>query len=240
MKNKNLGKKVAQAKLVVFIPARGRSTGLPGKNVQLLDGRPLFWYSIKFARECGIEPQDIYLSSDDIDTLDLAKKYGINQVRRPPKLAASTSSMYEAIQHFLDEVNNKDFYYILILQPTNPLRRVHYYSEALEKIKSDNIDCVFTVNRFCKKIGKLDEENLYVPVLNSPTQRRQDIDDLYVVDGMLFLFKVESFCKYKSILGNRYSVIVTDEIFGYNDIDTELDFKIVEYLLMKYRNKFSI
>lgn len=227
-------------KLVVFVPARGESTGLPGKNVRLLNGMPLFWYSIKFARECGIKSEDIYLSSDDIDALDLAKKYGINGVKRPRELAASTSSMYEAICHFLEEVKSKNFYYILILQPTNPLRHVHYYSEAKQVIKSDNIDCVFTVNKFLKKIGSLSEDSLYVPVLNSPTQRRQDIHNLYVVDGMLFLFKVESFYKHKSILGNRHSAIVTDEIFGHNDIDTELDFKIVEYLLMKYPDKFSI
>src|SRR5690606_18188042 len=124
-----------------------------------------------------------------------------------------------AVMHFLEEHGHCQADYALLLQPTNPLRHINYYEEALSKIMAHNLDCVLTVNKFHKKVGKFNESGLYIPVLYHPTQRRQDPEELYFADGMLFLFNVASFLEQGTIIGSRFSAVVTDELFGFNDID---------------------
>ena len=108
---------------IVVIPARKNSKRIKGKNLRLLDGKPLISYSIEYALNF-IKPEKIWVNSDDDMILDLSEKYNVSTYKRPDKLAKDTSLTGDVILAFSQFLNKKniDFKHIVTLQPTNPVR----------------------------------------------------------------------------------------------------------------------
>ena len=103
-----------------LIPARGSSKRLPGKNIKLLAGRPLMTWTILEAMKSAWLDR-VVVSSENAEILDIAQEYGAEIIRRPTELARDDSLMYGVILHALALVPAD---YIVLLQPTSPLRTV--------------------------------------------------------------------------------------------------------------------
>ena len=73
-------------KILIVIPARGGSKGIPRKNLRLLNGKPLIYYSIKIALHSIFSP-DVYVSSDDDEILLMSKNFGAKTFKRNQKNA---------------------------------------------------------------------------------------------------------------------------------------------------------
>ena len=105
---------------LAIIPARGGSKRLPRKNILNLGGKPLIAYSI----EAGLDSSyidKVVVTSDDDEILTISKKYGAVTINRPDELASDTSTTFDAIKHTVDNCEKYD--YIVLLQPTSPLRK---------------------------------------------------------------------------------------------------------------------
>ena len=84
-----------------------------------LAGKPLIAWTI----EAGLKSKyidKVIVTSDDDEILDIAKQYGSDTIKRPDKLASDTATSFDAIKHTIDNVEKYD--YIILLQPTSPLR----------------------------------------------------------------------------------------------------------------------
>ena len=116
----------------VLIPARAGSKGIKNKNMTILNGKPLIFYTIQEAlKVCPKE--SIYTSSDSTSIIDYAKSLGVNAILRPESLATDESTSSEVIKHFIGEIKDDlDDYTILYLQPTSPLRNSSHINEALK------------------------------------------------------------------------------------------------------------
>ena len=111
-------------KFVALIPARSGSKGIPGKNLQLLDGSPLITYTIKAALS-SFGTASVFVSTDSSEIAELAKSAGAQvPFLRPKGLAGDTSSACEVVEHFIDwtHSNTLSLDAIVYLQPTSPLR----------------------------------------------------------------------------------------------------------------------
>ena len=119
--------------ILVVIPARGGSKGLPGKNIKNLCGKPLIVYSIDVARAITID-DNICVSTDDQNIIDVVEIYGLHvPFVRPAELASDTASTNDVLLHAIKfyEDKGKKFNKILLLQPTSPLRTVEQVKEAI-------------------------------------------------------------------------------------------------------------
>jgi N-acylneuraminate cytidylyltransferase len=105
--------------LAAFIPARGGSKRIPGKNIRPFFGHPLLAYAIQGARDARILFDGIYVSSDSPEVGEAAMQYGATWIHRPDEYATDTSPDAEWIAHALGEVPCEQY---AILRPTNPFR----------------------------------------------------------------------------------------------------------------------
>lgn len=109
--------------VLIVIPARGGSKGVPRKNLRPLKGRPLIYYSIKAALSVAGNPR-VVVSTDDEEIALFARRFGAEILMRPPELADDAVTMDPVIVHAVEESENRwqECYEVVItVQPTSPL-----------------------------------------------------------------------------------------------------------------------
>ena len=114
-----------EKKILYVIPARGGSKGVPGKNIKLLGGKPLIYYSIEVARALAND-EDICVSTDNIEIKELVEQTGLQvPFLRPPELALDDSGTYEVLLHAVNyyATQGKQYNLLVLLQPTSPFRK---------------------------------------------------------------------------------------------------------------------
>ena len=219
---------------LAIIPARGGSKRLPRKNVLDLCGKPLIAHTI----EAGLKSNyidKVIVSSDDKEILEISKKFGAKTVKRPDELASDLATTFDAIKHTID--NNIDKYdYIVLLQPTSPLRNEKHIDEAIELLEEKKANAIISVcemehsplwsntlpNNGSMK-GFLRDE-----ILN---KRSQDLEKYYRLNGAIYICRTDKLLEEKTF-------ILKDEIYAYKmsrkfsiDIDEEIDFKLAKIYL---------
>jgi len=221
-------------KPLVIIPARGGSKGLPGKNIKVLNGKPLINYTINAAREL-FPDERICVSTDAVEIRACAEETGlIVPFLRPSELAGDTASSEEVILHAIDYYRSISlgFDTIILLQATSPLRTAQNIHEALE-LYSEDMDMVVSVKLTDSNpyyvLREEDDNGFLQPSKSQNFTRRQDCPDVYELNGAIYIINLESFegggfkrfTKIKKYLMDKRSSI---------DIDDIIDFKLAELL----------
>lgn len=223
---------------LAIIPARGGSKRLPRKNVLDLNGKPLIAYSI----EAGLRSKyidKVVVTSDDDEILSIAQKYGNTIIKRPDELASDTATSFNVIKHVIE--NTEKYDYIVLLQPTSPLRAENHIDEAIELLETKDTDSVVSV---CE----MDHNPLWSNTLPEDgnmngfirdeikNKRSQDLEKYYRLNGAIYI------CKIAKLLEER-SFFLKDNIFAYTmdressvDIDEKLDFQFAELLIKGEKN----
>ena len=217
-------------KNIAIIPARGGSKRLSNKNILILGEIPLVAHSIICALENSSIIDDVYVSTDDFKIKEIALRFGAKVIDRPDELSGDDQPSITAMQHVLntigDTVEN-----VFLLQPTSPLRPKNLLEEAFQIYKDGNFDSLMTVTRNSDKFGKITNQK-FVPFNYSFGQRSQDLEPLYVENGLLYITRAGFIIKGVILVENNIPFIV-DSQFSKIDIDTEEDFKYAQFLLQK-------
>lgn len=224
---------IDQKKVLALIPARGGSKGVLRKNVRLLDGKPLIGWSIEEAKKSKYIDR-IILSSEDDEIINIAKSLGCGvPFIRPAHLATDTASGMDAVLHALSQI--PDYYYVVLLQPTSPLRSAADIDACLELCHTRNANFCVSVTASSKNpewmfyFNHLEQLSPIIAADNRKT-RRQDLKKAFVLNGAVYVAKIQSLIKTKTFLN--------DETLGYEmpaerslDIDSELDLLFADFLL---------
>lgn len=217
-------------KVLGLIPARGGSKGLPRKNVRLLAGRPLISWTINSALKSKYINL-VVVSTEDREIADISRKCGAEvPFFRPKKLSQDKSLRNEVILHALNSI--KGFDYVVLLQPTSPLRTTDSIDQAFKEfIESGAKSCVSVTEQHPSPewIFKINEKNrIFNKQKNFILQNRQDLPKYYALNGAIYITSVDHFLNYE---GN--DPFVCDDTFPYVmnkgnsiDIDDEIDFSI--------------
>jgi len=217
-------------KLLFIIPARGGSKRLPGKNIKSLMGKPLLAYSIEFAQQHIEFQSDIVVSTDDTAIKKIALDNGALVIERPIIFSGDLVPTIDVMIHVLSSFKNVDW--VVLLQPTNPLRPQNLLRDALKILETDNYDSLMTVTENLQKFGRI-KENTFVPYNYTLGQRSQDMEPLYFENGLLYISKPKIILEGK-LLGNHAYPMIVNHPFAHVDIDTLEDFEYAEYLAKKY------
>ena len=222
--------------ILVIIPARGGSKGIPRKNIKALNGKPLIEYTIDCARAIAPD-KNICVSTDDNEIIDVVQAYGLLvPFKRPAELASDTAGTYEVLLHALEfyEKQGKHFDIIVLLQNTSPFRTPDHVKEALA-LYDDGLDMVVSVKEcaanpyYC--VFEEDEEGyLHVSKGEGNITRRQDAPKVYEYNGAIYVINPVSL---KQMPLNKFSKrrkYVMDELHSI-DLDTMIDWQIAEMML---------
>ena len=223
---------------LAIIPARGGSKRLANKNILDLGGKPLISWTI----EASLKSRYInttLVTSDSQEILSIAKQDKAHTIKRPSELASDTSTSFEAIKHAIENTQKHD--YVILLQPTSPLRSYKHIDEAIELLKAKNADAIISV---CETehsplwSNTLPQDGSLKAFLNTEliNKRSQDLEKYYRLNGAIYI------CKTDKLLQNS-SFFIQDKIYSYLmpktdsiDIDEELDFDIANFLITKKVN----
>mgnify|MGYP002795028999 CR=1 FL=1 len=225
--------------MLVIIPARGGSKGVPGKNIKELGGKPLIQYTIEAARQI-VPDNQIIVSTDSPEIKDVVENLGLQvPFLRPKELALDSSGTYEVLLHALDfyEEENSTPDKIILLQPTSPFRNATHIKEAL-KLYNKELDMVVSVKEASgNPYYTLREENSSGYLEKSKKgdfTRRQDCPKVWELNGAVYIINVESLKSAPLHQFKKVKKYVMDE-FSSHDIDTMLDWKVAEILITEIK-----
>ena len=222
---------IQNKQILIIIPARGGSKGIPQKNIKLLNGIPLIAHSIKYAQSSQ-HIDNIIVSTDSEEIKNIALKYKVNIINRPENISGDDATTESVIDHTLNQLSNKPDI-IILLQPTSPLRPEKSLNKALNIFLKTNCDSLLSISPTHRFFWNL-SNNIIKPEYDYKNRpRRQDIkkeDIRYVENGSLYIFSYDHFMKKKNRLGGRISHIIFKEKYSY-EIDIHADFLFIENLM---------
>ena len=221
------------------IPARGGSKSVPRKNIQMLHGKPLIVYTIEAAQASRCLTHFI-VSSEDPEILAIAKEYGApTPFVRPADLATDEAPTLPVVQHAVREIESQEgitFDYIVLLQPTTPLRRPEDIDAAVEKLIRTGADSVISV---CDvgayhpaRMRQIEDDRLVDLPIKEPKEmlRRQELPPVYIRNGAIYAVKREVVMLQNSMSGRVSRPYVMPDDRSVN-VDSRLDLLLAEILL---------
>ncbi|MNB76734.1 CMP-N,N'-diacetyllegionaminic acid synthase [compost metagenome] len=223
--------------LLAVIPARGESKGLPGKNVREMKGKPLIAYTIEAALQSQCV-SEVVVSTDSEEIAHASRLAGAQvPFLRPAELATDDAKSIDVLRHavsFYEQQAGRFFSNIVLLQPTSPLRRSTDIEGAFAhftRVGADSLQSVTPVHTHPYLLRELEGERLQ-PYLKEEEGhlRRQDLQELYVLNGAIYIMKRDLLMKQNQIVGaNNTGFIMPKE--RSIDIDDLMDFRIAELLI---------
>lgn len=225
-------------KILVIIPARGGSKGIPHKNIKPLNGKPLIYYTIDCARAI-CDDADICVSTDDAEIIKVVEDYGLRvPFKRPDELATDTAGTYEVLLHALNfyEQQGKHYDAVMLLQNTSPFRTAEHVKEAL-KLYTPDVDMVVSVkecaaNPYYCVFEENNEGYLHVCKGDGNIFRRQDAPKVYEYNGAIYIMNTETLKTthmHKMLKRVKY---IMDDASSF-DLDTMWDWQMAEMMAKK-------
>ncbi|MBR4447864.1 cytidylyltransferase domain-containing protein [Methanobrevibacter sp.] len=222
-------------KILVVIPARGGSKGIPRKNIRLLNNKPLISYSIDIAKSSEYV-DDVVVTTDDSEIALLSEKFGASVIRRSEELSGDDVPLDPVIYDAMikkEKLAFDEYDIVITLQPTSPLLKSSTLDKAIEKFEDFGIDSVLSVVDDRHLSWGYDEENQrYIPNYYE-RKNRQFLPKDFRETGAILATR-RRFVNEMSRLGDHLDLIEVSREESV-DIDNYEDWWIAENYLQKKR-----
>jgi len=219
--------------VLAIIPARGNSKGIPRKNIKPLMNKPLIFWSIQAAKQASCVDR-IIVSTENEEIASVASALGADvPFMRPKELATDNTSGVAPVLHAISQL--PDFNWLLLLQPTSPLRSAedidgiwHFCQER----GASSVASVCEVGTHPYWMYHCNANQCLEPFIKGrpDVKRRQDLPPAYALNGALYLVRTDWFLEQKRFIG--------PETLGYImppersvDLDTPQDWRWIEFLI---------
>jgi CMP-N,N'-diacetyllegionaminic acid synthase len=229
---------IGDGRLLAVIPARGGSKRLPGKNILDLAGKPLIAWTIESALDSKYIDR-VIVSTNDNKVATISKKYGADvPFMRPDDLSADEATSIDVILHSMDyfEKVGEQYEYIILLQPTSPLRTLQNINESIELLQNKKCNSVISVCEtehsplWCNTIpsngnlcGFLDKS-----ILN---KRSQDLPKMYRINGAIYLCNYQCLKKDLSFFSSSKCIAYMMDKSNSIDVDYKIDLDFCNFLI---------
>ncbi len=219
---------------IAFIPVRGGSKSIPLKNIKLLAGKPLVYWTAAAANNAKcIDKVIIATDSDEIRKTvrgftDLGK---VELYNRDAENATDTASTESVMLEYIAKANlapNDNFF---LIQATSPLLKAKHIDEMFEKMHLDSADSALSCVKNKRFFWSSDGKSINYDYRARP--RRQDFDGVLMENGACYINSVGNILRDKNRLSGKISVYEMPE-YTATEIDEPDDFLIIEKLMAKY------
>jgi len=226
-------------KRICTICARGGSKGVKNKNIRLLEGKPLIAHTIAHAKESGCF-EGVVVSSDSDEILSIARDWGADySIKRPDALANDTAAKIPAIKHALleaEKIYDMTFDTFVDLDATSPLRFAVDVENAINLLESNQVSSVITGaparrSPYFNLVERTQDGRIALSKkLEKPVVRRQDSPQCYDMNASIYVWNRNRFLENPTVFYTDTLLYEMPEDRS-QDIDCELDFKIVELIM---------
>ncbi len=223
------------------ICARKGSKGVKNKNIRGLFGKPLIAHSIEQAKASNLF-EHIVISTDSDEIADIAKNFGAEVFfKRPDELAGDSAAKIPVIRHALTESERyykKQFSFLVDLDATSPLRSVDDIRNAFSQFYRDDNDILITAmpSRRSPYFNLIEMDSngkiFLAKKLDKPVFRRQDAPQCFDMNASIYIWKREALLTKDCLFTEKTGLYVMPEERSI-DIDSELDFEFVEFMMQK-------
>lgn len=225
-------------KILVVVPARGGSKGIPLKNLYPVMGRPMIAYvSDVLAKLDWIDRAVVSTDSEEIASV--AEAFGISApFRRPSNLSGDYIGDVDVLIHALstmESIDNCQYDVVIMLQPTSPLRRAEHVLAAMEMFSANNFDAVWTLSETdskshpYKQLALNNGEVQYFSQEGKSIIARQQLTPVFHRNGIAYVISRDCLLTKKTILGEKTGGLVLNE--NCVSIDNLWDIELVEHIM---------
>ncbi len=229
-------------KILAIIPARGGSKGIPNKNMREVNRTPLIGLTISKAVDSK-KISEVFVSTDSSVIADYAESLGVrSHPLRPDLLSGDDSKTVDVVIHVIDMFlkERKKFDFIVLLEPTSPLRKKEDIDSCIAKLlsKSDDFDALVTIGltrdnptllRTVLANGRIE------PFLKTTfsENRRQELPEVFFPFGVAYIIKTEVLLETRSFYPER-TLGFRIEDWQCFEVDNPIDLLIVEKMVESY------
>jgi N-acylneuraminate cytidylyltransferase len=227
-------------KVASIILARGGSKGVPNKNKRDFCGKPLISWTIEQCIDGGIDKDNIFVSSDSHDILEIGHEYGVGSILRTPEVSGDGATSELSWIYSINYLRKLGFNYDWIFAPqvTSPMREPSDIKNGLLMAESGEYDSLFAATKTdqCSlwKRSKDGLESIGYDYKNR--KRRQDNDIQYIENGSFYMFKPDSIKKFNNRMYGNIGIVEMDQWKSF-EIDSIDDFKLSSLVMKEYMLK---
>lgn len=222
-------------KILAVIPARGGSKRIKNKNIRPLCSKPLIVWTIEAAKRSRYIDR-VVLSSEDPDIINIARQAGCDiPFVRPAELSTDTVPGSAPILHALENLPGYD--YLVVLQPTCPMRTTQDIDQALEKCIGGNFNSCVSVSEVTQNPGwmfRTDTSGRMSKFLDGElAPRSQELPTLVRLNGAIYIANTSWLEQERKLVSDESIAFVMPEESSF-DIDTEKDFRLTELYMQNF------
>lgn len=221
---------------IAFIPVRGGSKSIPLKNIKILNGKPLVYWTTKAANDADCVDK-VIIATDSEEIKNVVQNFDLSKVEifdRNPENATDTASTESVMLEFISQSNLNPEDNFFLIQATSPLLKSEHIENMYKKFLTSGADSIFS-GVVEKQFHWLICENEVKPVnydyRNRP--RRQEFEGLVAENGACYINSVENILRDKCRLSGRINFFELPSYTAY-EIDEEEDWLIIETLMKRY------
>ncbi len=227
---------ISGQRILVVVPARGGSKGIPMKNLLPVAGKPLLVHTAELVRALDWVDRAV-VSTDHLVIRQTAMEHGLEApFMRPTELSGDRIGDVDVLAHALKATEDDDgqhYDIVVMLQPTSPLRRVDHVRQTVNKLINEDLDAVWTVSLTDLKSHPLKQLTVgengrmdYFDPRGSSIIARQQLEPVYHRNGVAYALRRKTLLEHQSLMGERAGAVVIEE--PQVSIDTPADVEKVE------------
>lgn len=235
--NINLEKlrEIMKKRILAIIPARAGSKGIKNKNIRMINKKPLIYWTINEAKKVSAINK-LIVSTDSKKIATIAETYGAAApFIRPKKFAMDNTLGIKTVLHALHAIDHNNFDYILLLQPTSPLRIAKDINGIINFVIKNNLKSavsVSSVKDHPELMYELSNSNKLIKSFKNynSIKIRQRYKKLYRINGALYIAQKKWLIQHKDFLRKEthgYIMPYENSI----DVDEIYDLKLAELIL---------
>ncbi len=226
-------------KVLGFVPARGGSKRLPGKNLADLLGQPLLCWALEAGKNSSYIDK-LVLSTDSTEIASVGQQAGFDEVLiRPNSLADDDASMYDVLHHTINHLAAKgeQFSYISLLQPTSPLRTSRHIDEAFQLIENSGALGAVSVCQtehpmaWMGEIGPGGSLDRFFERAELSKQSQQ-YSESYQINGAIYIVPSRELLEHRTVFLPKNMIAYVMNRSDSVDIDEEFDLKLAKWSLI--------
>jgi len=225
---------------VAFIPVRGGSKSIPLKNIRVIAGKPLVYWTVRAANDCQ-DIDRVYVATDCEKIKETVESFGFDKViviGRSPESASDTASTESAMLEFAERY---EFDNIALIQATSPLLTAEDLAGGFLELGKFRTDSVLSVVKQKRFYWKPDKNGFAIPVnydlFHRP--RRQEFEGCLIENGAFYITSRKKLFESRNRVSGNIRAYEMDEA-SYFEIDEPDDWTIIENLLMSREKRAGI
>tara|TARA_Y100000748_G_scaffold303958_1_gene311032 strand:- start:5892 stop:6587 length:696 start_codon:yes stop_codon:yes gene_type:complete len=210
--------------IIAVVPARSGSKGLPNKNIAIVNDMTLIEIAINVGLNCNLIT-DVYISTDSNEYTDIAERAGAkSKGLRKSYLSDDNAKSVDVVIDLLESLD-ESYEYLVLLQPTSPIREPGDIEKMLNKIIINHADACVSVSQLIEphpyKLKLISEEGFLEPFMVEGSEvPRQSLPPVYALNGAIYVIKVETLLRDKTFFPPKtLPYLMNDNI----NIDSEED-----------------